>query len=95
MSTGIVYTPTAKQYLTHLHPELKRGLRFVIEELAEEPLKGKPLQRELEGFRSHRFKKYRVIYQFNEKKNRVQILFAGPRTDVYELFGRYLRETKK
>lgn len=86
----IVYTPTARQYLIHLHPEIKRGLRLVIEELLENPFRGKSLCQELSGFRSHRFKRYRVIYEYDEQKKRVKILFAGPRSDVYQLFQDYL-----
>jgi mRNA-degrading endonuclease RelE of RelBE toxin-antitoxin system len=88
----IVYSPTARKYLRHLHPSVKQALREAIEELGVEPLKGKPLQEEFEGFRSHRFKRYRVIYRYVEKEHRVEVLLAGPRQEVYRLFGDYLKE---
>lgn len=88
----IVYTPTARQYLKHLHPDLKKALKESIEELSLEPTKGKPLQDEFEGFRSHRLKRYRVIYRHNEDKDLVEIYFAGPRKDVYRLFSKYLKD---
>ncbi len=88
----IVYSPVARHYIQHLPPALKAPLREAIEELELEPLKGKPLQEEFEGFRSHRFKKYRVIYRYREKQNRVEILFGGPRSNVYTLFSDYLKK---
>lgn len=66
----------------------------MIEELSLEPLKGKPLRDEFEGFRSHRFKKYRVVYRHAENKGLVEIAFAGPRRDVYQLFSNYLKKLK-
>lgn len=87
----LTYTPTARDYLKKLHPDLKKALREMIEELIEDPKKGKPLRDEFEGFRSHRLKKYRVIYRYEEAENLVEIIFAGPRRDVYRLFSSYLK----
>lgn len=90
----LLYTPTARDTLRHLHPSLKKALREAIEELALQPLKGKPLQEEFEGFRSHRFKRYRVVYRYDETKNLIEILLAAPRSDVYRLFSDYLKKLK-
>ena len=91
---AIFYSLSVQSFLRHLHPTLKKPIREAIEELSEEPLKGKPLQDELFGFRSHRYKKYRVIYRFIEKKNRVEIIYAGPRSDVYEIFSQKIKGLK-
>lgn len=88
----IVYSPTARLFLKHLHPGIKKALREAIEELPPEPYKGKPLQDELEGFRSHRFKRYRVIYRYLENENQIEVLYAGPRKEVYRLFSDYLKK---
>ena len=88
----IVYSPTAKEYLRHLYPDLKKSLREAIEELLADPRKGKPLREEFDGFRSHRFKRYRIIYRYREDKHRVEIAFAGGRSDVYRLFSDYLKK---
>ncbi|MBI3540698.1 MAG: type II toxin-antitoxin system RelE/ParE family toxin [Deltaproteobacteria bacterium] len=90
----ITYTLTAHEYLKHLHPSLKSPLREMIEELLLEPLKGKPLRDEFEGFRSHRFKKYRVIYRYRAEKEVIEVLFAGHRREVYKLFSNYLKGLK-
>ena len=86
----IVYSLEAQRYLCHLTPSVKTALRFLIDELQTDPWKGKPLKDEFEGFRSHRFKKYRVIYRYVEEKRRIEILFAGERIEVYRLFSEYL-----
>lgn len=91
----IVYSPTARDLLRHFQPSLKTALREAVEELVSTPIKGKPLQEEFEGFRSLRFKRYRVIYRIVEEKRRIEVLFAGPRRDVYSQFGDYLRSLKK
>jgi len=94
-SRQIVYAPAAQSLLQHFQPILISALRSAIEELASEPLKGKPLQEELEGFRSLRFKRYRVIYRCVEEKRRVEIIYAGPHRDVYAQFGDYLRNLRR
>ena len=91
----LLYTPTARDILKKAHPFLKKALKEAIEELILEPLKGKPLQEEFEGFRSQRFKKYRVIYRYQAEKNLVEIHFAGPRAEVYRLFSDYLNKLGK
>lgn len=88
---AIHYTPAARQYLRHLHPSIKSPLRSIIEELAQDPLQGKPLRDELTGFRSHRLRSYRVIYRYLEPRHCVEVVFAGPRRDVYEIFARFLK----
>ncbi len=90
----IVYTPTARDILRKLHPSIKKALREAIEELMLEPLKGKPLQEEFMGFRSHRLKSYRVIYRYREPKNTVEIHYPGPRSDVYRLFSEYIKKLR-
>jgi mRNA-degrading endonuclease RelE of RelBE toxin-antitoxin system len=91
----IVYSPAARDLLRHFQPSLKAALREAIEELCSAPTKGKPLQEEFEGFRSLRFKRYRVIYRYVEGKRRIEILFAGPRRDVYGQFADYLKSLRK
>ena len=94
-SLKIAYTQTASVYLKHLHPAVKKPLKEIIEELAIRPFLGKPLKDEFEGFRSHRLRRYRVIYRYQEEKNRIEILLAGPRVDIYSRFAELLIKTKK
>ena len=78
----VFLTTTAQQLLRHLHPDLKRLLRLVLDELASHPVKGKPLQEELAGLWSLRVSHYRIIYQLDEAN--ITIIFLGPRRTVYE-----------
>lgn len=94
-SLKIEYTPTAASSLRRLHPIVKKPLKEIIEELAVNPYSGKALKSEFEGYRSHRFRRYRVIYRYHEEKNQIEVLLAGPRVDIYSRFAELLRKTKK
>lgn len=91
----IFYTQDVVRYLKHLSPQVKPLLKSIIEELGEDPSLGKPLQREMTGYRVLRYKKYRVIYEHNEAMQRIEIIFAGLRKDVYQLFAELLRRKTK
>jgi len=45
-----------------------------------QPGEGKPLQRELKGYRSFRIGKFRIIYRVMAK----EIVAVGPRRTIYE-----------
>lgn len=67
--------------------QLKRKYQIeVIEALAEireDPLLGKPLDRDLNSRFSYRIRTYRIIYRINQKDKVVAILSAGYRGTVY------------
>lgn len=67
----------------------------MIEELVVDPFLGKPLRDEFQGFRSHRFKRYRVIYRYKAEKNRIEILLAGPRKDIYAHLADLVKKMKE
>ncbi|WP_051822678.1 type II toxin-antitoxin system RelE family toxin [Desulfonatronum thiodismutans] len=66
-----------------LHPELKRKVREALALIVENPTLGKPLKRELEGLRSFRVSRFRIIYSLTEKRE-IQIIAIGPRDRIYE-----------
>lgn len=90
----IIYSPLSHDILSHLAPTLKRPLRQLIENLAIEPYLGKPLKDEFEGLYSLRFKRYRVIYRVNENIKKIEIVFSGPRADVYQELTRLLKKSR-
>jgi mRNA interferase RelE/StbE len=90
----IVYTHECAGIIRHLPPSIKTPLRLIIEQLGENPYLGKPLKDEFEGLYSLRYQRYRVIYRVNEQSKLIEILFAGPRTDVYLEFSRLLRKSQ-
>jgi len=84
------YTPEAADRIRKLHPQVKQEIREAIRTLLQSPLTGHVLQHELSGFRSHRVRTYRVIYHINDEDRTVDVLFAGPRRNVYEELRRLL-----
>ena len=90
----IRYTPAAAESIRHLHPTVKQAIREAIRGLCADPLTGHPLAFELTGFRSLRVSRYRVIYRIQVETRFVEILLVGPRRDIYEVFRRFLEQSK-
>ncbi|MCI0585685.1 MAG: type II toxin-antitoxin system RelE/ParE family toxin [Planctomycetes bacterium] len=82
------YTPEAADLIRKLHPESRRRIRGGIRALLDDPSSGHELQLELSGFRSLRVGAYRVLYRIDEDARSVEVLYVGPRRDVYENFRR-------
>jgi len=80
------YSPETKEILRGLPPEIKQGIRLLLDGLPEAPHSGKPLQRELTGFYSLRHKRYRIIYKPVSDKKEIRIYSIGLRKEVYEAF---------
>lgn len=74
-----------------LHPDIKKRVKNALKIITEEPYAGKALKNELEGLRSFRIKKYRIIYQVQEGKE-VKIVALGPRERIYEETYRLLKK---
>lgn len=87
----LVYSETCRKQIRSLPPQIMPVIKSSIEEIAENPLIGKFLERELSGYISLRVNRYRVIYKFNESDEVIEVHFVGRRRDVYELFGELLR----
>ncbi|MBD0305303.1 MAG: type II toxin-antitoxin system RelE/ParE family toxin [Nitrospiraceae bacterium] len=78
------YTPEATERIRKLHPEIKREIRDGIRTLLNNPLAGHTLHLELSGYRSYRVRTYRIIYQINDEDTTLDVIFVGPRRNVYE-----------
>ena len=62
----------------------ERALLFkVMEKIAEDPLRGKPLRYSLKGLRRVVFKHYRVIYKILEEEQMVFIVEIAHRVGIY------------
>jgi len=70
------------EFLKTLHPDIKKKLKAGLVEIAENPLSGKALKEELEGLRSFRVGKYRIVYR--EEPSALEIIAAGVRETIYE-----------
>jgi len=78
------YTPEAARYIRALHPQVKQDVREAVRTLLKTPLQGHALHYELSGYRTYRVHTYRIIYQLNEQDRTVDVIFVGPRRNVYE-----------
>lgn len=76
-------TAKAERELKKLSKEDKLSVGEIIEELKENPLIGKPLDRELIRRFSYRIGVYRIIYTVNKQDKIVIIISAGHRNTVY------------
>ncbi len=69
--------------LRTLHPDIKRSVRAALDAIADDPTCGKRLQGELNGLRSLRCGRFRIVYRIARRKI-VEIVAIGPRERVYE-----------
>jgi mRNA-degrading endonuclease RelE of RelBE toxin-antitoxin system len=69
-------------YIRTLPPELKRRLHKALDQIRMFPDEGKPLQRELSGYRSYRVGTFRMIYRVTVRE--IELVAVGPRRTIYE-----------
>lgn len=78
-----------------LHPNLKKKTRAALRIISTNPYEGKSLRNDLEGLKSYRVGRLRIIYRMSAKKH-VEVVTIGPRKSIYEETLRILkRETDK
>jgi mRNA interferase RelE/StbE len=70
-------------FIRGLHPEIKRKIKGSLKIIASEPNSGKPLKHELEGLRSLRVSRFRIVYRIAHPQE-IQIVAIGPRDRIYE-----------
>jgi mRNA interferase RelE/StbE len=78
------YTPECARLVAKLPPDIKRLVRSTIDSLLLKPTAGTELVGELDGYRSYRVRRYRIIYRVNEEASCVEVYHVGHRRDVYE-----------
>ena len=78
------FTPEAARSIAILPPEIKKLVRSPIDILLAEPQAGSELTGELEGYRSLKAKRYRIIYRLDDTETGIEIYFVGHRRDVYD-----------
>jgi mRNA-degrading endonuclease RelE of RelBE toxin-antitoxin system len=99
MRYAVFWTREALALLGRLRP--KATQRTIVDEteaLEENPSLGKPLQGELDAYRSLRVvrQRYRVIYRIDSSDQRIYVVYlgrrrAGRRDDIYELARKLLK----
>ena len=71
------------EFIRNLHPEIKRKIKGSLRNIANEPNSGKPLKDDLEGLRSFRVSRFRIVYRVAGPKE-IQVIAIGPRALIYE-----------
>lgn len=69
--------------LRSLHPELKRKVRAGLDLIRTDPKVGKELRDELEGWRSLRVGRFRIVYRVAPRRL-VELVAVGPRRTIYQ-----------
>jgi mRNA interferase RelE/StbE len=87
------YTPECSRLISKLPPEIKRLVRSTIDALLTKRDMGMELTGELEGYRSYRVRRYRIIYRVNEDDSCLEVYHVGHRRDVYETLRSLLLRT--
>ena len=70
-------------FIRGCHPKLKRKIRAGLQLILTEPESGKSLKDELEGLKSYRISRFRIIYRISSKKI-IDVVSIGPRKTIYE-----------
>ncbi len=78
-----------------LHPDLKRKVKAAFEAVLNDPQSGKALKDELEGLRSFKVGRFRIIYKTITGKETIEVVAIGPRKTIYEETLRRLRKEKR
>ena len=68
--------------MRRMHPQLKAGIKAALKNILDDPACGKALKEELDGLRSYRFKRFRIIYKIATES--IAIVAIGPRRYIYE-----------
>lgn len=75
-------TDEMRELMRHLHPAMKQKVRLALAEILEHPDCGKALRGELQGLRSLRVSKFRLIYRVVAQV--IEVIALGPRRSIYE-----------
>jgi mRNA interferase RelE/StbE len=70
-------------FIRGCHPQLKRKIMSGLRHIVTEPESGKPLKNELEGLKSYRISRLRIVYRISTKRI-IDIVAIGPRRTIYE-----------
>ena len=81
---NVVLSKDAHKQYNRLPKSEHAKIRKKLIALGQDPYSGKKLEGELEDFRSLRAWPYRILYEINEKKNRVEIHKIAHRQGIYK-----------
>jgi mRNA interferase RelE/StbE len=76
--------PHVADVIRSLHPDLKQLIKSAIRAIAANPECGDPLQRELDGLRKYRVRRFRIVYAVDQKARAIRLMAVAHRRYVYE-----------
>lgn len=83
--------PYIAEVIRSLHPDLKRSIKSAVRAIAADPESGEPLKRELDGLRKYRVRRFRIVYDVDQKSRVIRLMAVGHRQHVYEELTEQLR----
>ena len=86
---GLRLPAEVEQVIRSLHPDLKRRVRSAVDRLRADPAAGKALKGDLEGWRSVRVGRFRIVSR--EARHQIEVAAIGPRASIYFETARRLR----
>ncbi len=89
MERSVGLPPEVQDTIRHLHPDLKREVRAALELLRAFPERGKALKAELDGWRSLRVRRFRIVYRSSAAS--IDVAAIGPRASIYLEMARLVR----
>jgi mRNA interferase RelE/StbE len=85
-------SPSVARLIRGLHPVLKAKVRAALDLIAASPHAGKALKDELDGLRSFRVGRFRIVYRL-EHDGTLAVVAVGPRRTIYEDTLRLVRKS--
>lgn len=82
MASQLKISDEVRDLIRHLHPDIKQKIRTALAEILENPSCGKAPRGELQGLRSLRVSKFRIIYR--PVAQVIEVIALGPRRSIYE-----------
>jgi mRNA interferase RelE/StbE len=80
--------------IRNLHPGIKRKVRSGLADILRDPTAGKALKDELDGLRSYRLGRMRIIYR-KSARGVIEVVAVGPRSTIYEATIRLLEKESR
>jgi len=81
------------RFIRGTHPQLKKKIRAALELIVSDPYVGKSLRDELEGLKSFKVSKFRIVYRISPQRI-VELVAIGPRRIIYEETFKIIKKEK-
>ncbi len=82
MKRCLIVPDALRELIRHLSPHLKISIIRALDEILVDPSTGKPLYEELEGLRTYKIGKFRIIYRVKDME--IALVAMGPRKTIYQ-----------